>query len=286
MATIDRNNARLDHTGHRADTDELTARDNIVERVRRESCVHHALEIRVNDHVMGVTTCTLDHVDELAAGFLVARGIVSDADDVLHVDVDRQNAQQIANVVLDPDVHCDHTRLTRHVLTRTSDGLTGQQDLESSQRVKPIRASRFAIQASKLCAMSRRLPASQQGFHQGQVLCAAGVFDHEGRTILVRDEIARQNAIDKVLGYGLFNDLLPFDRHVLVIAGRASYDVVQKAIAGGFAMVLASDEPSRLARRLAREAGQTLVVHGPGAQLRIYTHPHRVQQQCPTRRGD
>jgi FdhD protein len=133
-----------------------------------------------------------------------------------------------------------------------------------------------------LRTLPRRMSAAQRIFRRTDEPCAAAVFNSYGRMMLVREDICRHNAIDKILGYGLFNDLLPFDQHVLVTAGRASYEVVQKALAGGFPIVVACGEPSSLAERFAREAGQTLVIHGPGERVRVHTHPQRIQQTTST----
>jgi FdhD protein len=118
--------------------------------------------------------------------------------------------------------------------------------------------------------------AAQQTFADTGGLHAAAVFDGQGRLLVLREDIGRHNAVDKVVGHGLLSDRFPFDAHVLLVSGRASFEIVQKALASRIPIVCAISAPSSLAVELARDSEQTLVGFLRGATLNIYSRPDRV----------
>lgn len=283
MTSIDPRHNRLSlrsepsQTAFRFESKRIGIVPNGEETAEEAAVIEEPLEIRLNGQPIGVTTRTPDHDDELAVGFLAAKGIVCDADDVLRVETICFDTGDVVNVTLDPEIHCDVARLNRHVLSASSGVLSNGLEARGwSHLPVPIRAPRFTISETTLRQLPGRMRTAQRLFRQSGEPCAAAVFDQQGRMTVVREDIGRHNAVDKILGHGVFNDLLPFDHHVLLTAGRASYEVVQKALAGGFPIVVAADEPSSLALRFAREAGQTLVGLDNDQRLTFYTHPQRL----------
>ena len=125
-------------------------------------------------------------------------------------------------------------------------------------------------------SLSEKLRAAQETFSKTGGLHASAIFDLEGNLVVLREDVGRHNALDKVLGRGLLDGLLPFDRHILLVSGRVSFEIIQKALAGGIALVAAISAPSSLAVEFAAEANQTLVGFLRGGTMNVYTGAQRV----------
>ena len=236
------------------------------------------LEIRVAGTPVSVTMRTPGHDRELAVGFLLSEGLVTGRHELAAV---RQTAGGAQRNVIDvcpvPGVGIDLARLTRHVFASSSCGLCGKTTIEAvHQRLAPV-TSQVVVDADVLLALPDRLRAAQPAFERTGGLHAAGLFDAGGRLLLAREDIGRHNAVDKVLGAGLLGGLLPFDAHVLLVSGRASFEIVQKALAGGVPIVAAVSAPSSLAVALAAESGQTLVGFLRPPRLNVYAGPERIR---------
>ena len=128
----------------------------------------------------------------------------------------------------------------------------------------------------KIIRMPGLLREAQEIFSKTGGLHAAAIFDRNERLLVLHEDVGRHNALDKVLGFGLFENVLPFDSHVLLVSGRASFEIMQKALAGGIPIVCAVSAPSSLAVEFARESGQTLVGFLRGDTMNIYSHPERI----------
>ena len=243
-----------------------------------EIVIEEPLEIRLNGKPVSVTMRTPDHDDELAVGFLVSEGIVSDADDVLRIETSTSNERRnIVNVILDPDIEVDTDRMTRHGLSAPSGDLTGSTAVDATRNnFAPIRGPRVTVPASILRSLPRKMRHAQRIFEHTGGLHAAAIFDQFGQMMVVREDIGRHNAVDKVIGYGLLNELFPFARHILLTSGRASFEIMQKALAAGVPVVAAISAPSSLAVRFAEEAGQTLVGFLHGKRMNVSTHAARL----------
>jgi FdhD protein len=236
------------------------------------------LEIRVAGTPVSVTMRTPGHDRELAVGFLLSEGLIASRDDLADV---RQAAGGAQRNVIDvrpvPGVGFDLTHLTRHVFASSSCGLCGKATIEAvHQRLAPITAD-VSVDADVLLALPERLRAAQPDFARTGGLHAAALFDTSGRLLLAREDIGRHNAVDKVLGAGLLAGALPVRAHVLLVSGRASFEIVQKALAGGVPIVAAVSAPSSLAVTLAAESKQTLVGFLRPPHLNVYTHPERIR---------
>ena len=246
-----------------------------------ELACEEPLEIRARGRSVSVTMRTPGHDDELAAGFLLTEGIVRRAGDVLRVEhCGRNEHGNVVNVLLAPDVHVDFDRLTRHVFASSSCGLCGKASIELVRgQFLPLdpAAGTMAIDAIALVCLLKLMRDAQSGFDRTGGLHAAGLFDENGRLVVVREDVGRHNAVDKVLGYALLNGLTPLDRHVLLVSGRSSFEIMQKALAGRVPVVAAVSAPSSLAVEFAAENGQTLVGFLRGQRMNVYAHPERVR---------
>jgi FdhD protein len=238
------------------------------------------LEIRVRGRSVAVTMRTPGHDAELAAGFLVSEGMIRRSGDVLGIAPCQQGEaadhENVLNVFLGPSVEVDFETLTRHVFASSSCGLCGKASIESVHQHFPPVDPGMRMTAKKLLGMPERLRAAQKAFAKTGGLHAAAVFDAKGRLIVVREDVGRHNAVDKVIGHGFLKDWLPFDDHVLLVSGRASFEIMQKALAARIPMVCAVSAPSSLAVEFARESGQTLVGFLRGETMNIYSNPERI----------
>lgn len=246
-------------------------------RRREHLAVEEPLEIRVDTRPVSVTMRTPGHDDELAAGFLLSEGLVRRRADILDIRHDPRNRDRnVVNVFLSPDVPVDFARLTRHVFASSSCGLCGRATIQAIQRTFRAVRSRVRVDAATLLRFPGRMLQHQEAFARTGGLHAAAVFDCEGRMVVLREDIGRHNAVDKVLGYGLLRDHGSFNDRILMVSGRASFEIMQKALAGGFAVVCAVSAPSSLAVRFARRSGQTLVGFLRGDSCNVYSHRNRI----------
>ncbi|HZL35187.1 MAG TPA: formate dehydrogenase accessory sulfurtransferase FdhD [Tepidisphaeraceae bacterium] len=247
-------------------------------RERDELAVEEPLEIRVKGRAVSVTMRTPGHDGELAAGFLLTEGIIRERGDLIRVEpCAHDRIGNVVNAVLAAHATVDFQRLTRHVFASSSCGLCGKATIEAvCQRVEPI-DSNIVVQAATLLALPARLRQAQQAFDRTGGLHGAAMFTADGELLVAREDVGRHNAVDKVLGHGLLNGLLPFDNHVLLVSGRASFEIMQKSLAGGVAIVAAVSAPSSLAVEFARESGQTLIGFLRDPRMNVYAGRERVR---------
>ena len=139
---------------------------------------------------------------------------------------------------------------------------------------------RWTIDEERLLVLPEKLRATQATFAQTGGLHACALFDLEGHLIVAREDVGRHNALDKVLGYGLRNGLLPFAKNVLLLSGRVSFEMMQKALAGGVPLVAAISAPSSLAVSFAEESHQTLIGFLRGDRMNVYSHPQRITRNA------
>lgn len=232
------------------------------------------LEIRVGGRPVSVTMRTPGHDDELAAGFLLTEGIVEKSGDLARIATDSEN---VADVMLDPGVTVDFDRLTRHVFASSSCGLCGKVTIESVRnRFGPV-SSGITIAAPVLLGLPAAMQRAQATFNRTGGLHAAAVFDADGNLIVLREDVGRHNAVDKVLGFALLKGMLPLDRHVLLVSGRSSFEIVQKALAGRVPIVAAVSAPSSLAVQFALENGQTLIGFLRDQRMNVYANQQRIR---------
>lgn len=217
---------------------------------------------------------------ELAAGFLYGEGIVDRVEDVLELTYCSGPEEQEYNVVevrLAPDVDVDMEALRRNFYTTSSCGVCGKASLEAVRATGcTVLAAGPSIEARLVAELPVRLRDHQSVFARTGGLHAAGVFDSRGAPAVVMEDVGRHNAVDKAVGRLFLNRLLPADRSVLVVSGRASFELVQKAVAAGIPVMVAVGAPSSLAVDLARSFRQTLVGFARDGGFNVYSGEERI----------
>jgi len=171
----------------------------------------------------------------------------------------------------------DFSHLTRHVFAASSCGLCGKTTIEAVQQHFPQVKSNTTVAAEILARLPERMRAAQKTFARTGGLHAAAIFDARGKLVVLREDIGRHNAVDKFLCHGFLENKLPFDSHLLLVSGRASFEIMQKALAGGIPIVAAVSAPSSLAVEFARESRQTLAGFLRGQTMNVYSRPERIK---------
>jgi FdhD protein len=242
-----------------------------------ELAIEEPLEIRIDTRPFVVTMRTPGNDDELAAGFLFTEGLIRRREQLRDIRPNRRNRDgNSLDVFLSPDVSVNFEKLARHGFASSSCGLCGKESIRAvRQNFKPV-SSRMKVTASLLLQLPERLRAAQPTFERTGGLHAAGIFTRGGELVVAREDIGRHNAVDKVIGHGLLNNLLPFDQHVLVVSGRASFEIMQKSLAARLPMVCAVSAPSSLAVEFAKQNAQTLVGFLRAERMNIYAGKQRV----------
>jgi FdhD protein len=229
---------------------------------------------------VAITMRTPGHDFELAAGFLYAEGVISSRDDIINISycTDPLEPQQynVVNVYLAPDVEFDPQRLSRATYTTSSCGVCGKASIEQLKQLgaRPVEGA-VTISAHQVEGMVRELTEAQALYARTGGLHASALFDYEGSLQLIREDVGRHNAMDKLVGALLLRDRLPAEG-VVVISGRASFELVQKTLLAGIPLLLAVGAPTSLAVQLAEEYGLTLVGFAREGSFNIYTHPERI----------
>ena len=235
------------------------------------------LEIRVRARSISVTMRTPGHDEDLAAGFLLTEGVIQSAQDIVKIEApERAGGFNLINVFLRPDVHLDFDRLTRHVFASSSCGLCGAATIEQVHKQFPPVESGLRVPVEAVLALPDALQSAQDEFAATGGMHAAGLFDAQGRLLLVREDVGRHNAVDKVLGHALRQGPWPAADQLLMVSGRASFEIMQKALAARIAMVCAVSAPSDLAVDFAERSGQTLVGFLREGRLNAYAHAQRL----------
>lgn len=244
------------------------------------------LEIRLGETPFSVIMRTPGADRELAAGFLFAEHVITSADDLASIEPTRTTALLVGspppNIVTVRLAGEPAARLSailagrRHVTTTSSCGLCGRVTIASLKVEAPAVGGAWQIAPELVACLPDRLGTCQRVFHETGGLHAAGLFRREGELIDLAEDVGRHNAVDKVIGRLLLAKRLPADDHLLLVSGRASFEIVQKAFLAGIPVVAAVSAPSTLAIDLAQEVGVTLLGFVRGERFNIYSHPHRI----------
>tara|TARA_B100000927_G_scaffold133747_4_gene107806 strand:+ start:1355 stop:2734 length:1380 start_codon:yes stop_codon:yes gene_type:complete len=218
------------------------------------------LEVRVNGQSVAVMMRTPGHDEELATGFLLTESVIESADDIAEIqhrpDLDPEAVGNSLEVTLKKET--DLSELTRHVFTSSSCGVCGKATIESVfQQFSPIERG-ITLNSDFLLELPGKLRKQQETFDRTGGLHASALFSTEGELLLLREDVGRHNALDKVIGRSL-RDQIDLSKVVLLVSGRISFELMQKALAGGIPAVAGISAPSSLAVKLARDSGQILV---------------------------
>lgn len=231
---------------------------------------------------ISVTMRTPGNDEELAAGFLFTEGIIHDATDIVRIGPCGPPASNglinIVRVELAESVAVELDRLERHFYTSSSCGVCGKSSLEAVavQGRYDISKAEFHLGAELLGGLPAALRAQQAAFEATGGLHASGLFDSSGQIVQVREDVGRHNALDKLIGYALMRGLLPLSRYGVIVSGRASFELLQKAMMAGLPMLAAVGAPSSLAIELARGFDMTLAGFVKPDLFNLYARPDRV----------
>jgi len=243
------------------------------------------LEIRVLGRSLAVTMRTPGDDFDLAAGFLVSEGVISRSRELTTMRYcagagdDGVNRYNVLDLTLAPDVAAPDQSVARAFFTTSSCGLCGKASIDAvrTRSSFEVRDDSWQVSPEWLVSLPRRLRDAQKLFDSTGGLHAAALFDAaSGDLLVLREDVGRHNAVDKVVGWALREDRLPLRATVLLVSGRASFELVQKAVMAGVAMLCAVSAPSSLATDLADEAGLTLVGFLRDPSFVIYTNARRI----------
>ena len=246
------------------------------------------LGIRVDGTALSMTMRTPGDDVELAAGFLVGEAIVAARDDIAgiklcdgttcgHLDHAEGELGNIADVTLAPGVGVP-PGARRSFMTTSACGVCGKTSINDICLLPhaPLAADDTVFSPAMIAAMPDRLREAQRVFASTGGLHAAGLFTADGELLAVREDVGRHNAVDKIVGWAVLNGKLPLTGCALLVSGRASFELVQKAVLAGVPLLAAVSAPSSLAADLAAEADLTLIGFLRGSSMNVYTGAHRV----------
>ncbi|MBA2946575.1 formate dehydrogenase accessory sulfurtransferase FdhD [Streptomyces himalayensis] len=257
------------------------------------------LEIRLNGKPLAITMRTPGDDFALAAGFLVSEGVLGSAAELQNIvycagaTQDGSNTYNVVDVKLAPGVPVPDITLERNVYTTSSCGLCGKASLDAVRTTArwaiddtgdgdtpPVR-----LEPELLASLPDRLRAAQRVFDRTGGLHAAALFTEDGELLDIREDVGRHNAVDKLVGRALQNGGLPLSRTILLVSGRASFELAQKAVMAGIPVLAAVSAPSSLAVDLAAETGLTLVGFLRGASMNVYAGEHRIALRAAAAQG-
>ena len=254
--------------------------DGSFEYHRDDLTVEEPLEIRIASKTVATTMRTPGHDEELAAGFLLSEGIVETHDkiDKFSRPAAARNRENILAVKFAGGVKVKLSSTKRFGTISSSCGICGKESIAAIRQDFPpiVSAKDVRIDIEALLSLPTLLRKLQGEFARTGGIHAAGIFDLGGKLKVLREDIGRHNAVDKVIGRAFLDQQLPLDRHVLLVSGRASFEIMQKALSAGIPIVASVSAPSTLAMEFARESNQTLIGFLRPPSFNIYSHIERV----------
>jgi FdhD protein len=268
--TIRRRVLRLSDSGQAERADTLVAEE--------------PLELRVGGRPVSVTMRTPGDDFDLVAGFLVTEGILTGAEQLTAMRYcagtgdDGANTYNVIDAALAPGTVLPELAVNRNFYTTSSCGLCGKASIDAIRTMARYDVSGDPLRVSRavLSKLPETLRAAQRVFSRTGGLHAAGLFTGDGELLVLREDVGRHNAVDKVVGWAVRNERVPLRGCVLLVSGRASFELTQKALMAGIPALAAVSAPSSLAVELAEEAGMSLVGFLRGATMNVYTGAHRI----------
>ena len=259
------------------------------EKAARQSdtlAVEEPLEIRLNGDPYVVTMRTPGNDIDLVHGLLYSEGIIAERSDIALASYcagsgpDGVNTYNVLDVTLAAETSAP-AAVRRNVMTTSACGICGTTTIGQVMRESRYRLdAQVRVTADLVLAAPVRLRQHQRTFDQTGGLHAAGLLSLDSEMVCVREDVGRHNAVDKVIGWAVREQLLPLPQMILAVSGRASFELTQKAVLAGIPVLAAVSAPSSLAAELADEAGLTLVGFVRGDTMNVYTHPERILQSC------
>lgn len=262
----------------------LRIRDGVADQRPDTLAAEEPMEIRVGGRALTITMRTPGDDFDLAVGFLVSEGVVRAAGDVVAARYcagatdDGSNTYNVVDVALDPSLPPLDVSLERNFYTTSSCGLCGKASLDAVRTASTwsVADDPLRLTPALLAALPERLREAQRVFDRTGGLHAAALFSADGELVVVREDVGRHNAVDKVVGHAVRNGMLPLRESILMVSGRASFELVQKAVMAGIPALAAVSAPSSLAADLAEENGMTLVGFLRGDSMNVYAGADRV----------
>ncbi|GGW83303.1 formate dehydrogenase accessory sulfurtransferase FdhD [Streptomyces caelestis] len=272
----------------------IRIRDGVVSSRPDTLVAEEPLEISLNGKPLAITMRTPGDDFPLAAGFLVSEGVLAHASDLQSIvycagaTADGSNTYNVVDVHTTPGVVIPDITLERNVYTTSSCGLCGKASLDAVRTTTrwPISdAPPVRVEPDLLARLPDRLRAAQRVFDRTGGLHAAALFAEEGDLLDIREDVGRHNAVDKLVGRALQNGDLPLSRTILLVSGRASFELAQKAVMAGIPVLAAVSAPSSLAVDLAAETGLTLIGFLRGTSMNVYAGEHRLTLRAAATQG-
>ena len=277
----------------------IRIRDGVVSTRPDTLVAEEPLEIRLNGKPLAITMRTPGDDFALAAGFLVSEGVLAEQSDLQNIvycagaTVDGSNTYNVVDVKTAPGVVIPDITLERNVYTTSSCGLCGKASLDAVRTTArwPIDDTHggdtppVRIDVELLAGLPDQLRAAQRVFDRTGGLHAAALFTEDGELLDIREDVGRHNAVDKLVGRALQNGGLPLSRTVLLVSGRASFELAQKAVMAGIPVLAAVSAPSSLAVDLAAETGLTLVGFLRGSSMNVYAGEDRIARRAAAAPG-
>jgi FdhD protein len=270
----------------------VLALDDGTARARYDAvATEEPLEIRVvaggTSRTAAITMRTPGADFELAAGFLYGEGLVASRAALRGISYCVSGAQRynVVNVALAADTLPEMATLERHFLTTSACGVCGKANLEALRlRGAPPLSRGPALTPALIASLPERLRAAQGIFQSTGGLHAAALFESTGRLLALREDVGRHNALDKLVGWALLGGRLPLHDRIVMVSGRASFELLQKSLAAGASTLCAISAPSSLAVAVAREFGMTLIGLIRGARFNVYAGEERIVSAMPAER--
>ncbi len=260
-----------------------------VEKLSELVAIEEPLEIRIGfgplqereQKSISVTMRTPGHDFELALGFLFTEQIVTSYEYIESIKYCENSGRQeekdnVIRVELKPDVKIDFNKLNRHFYTSSSCGVCGKSSIDSVYANLRFNVDEMLVPVKVIQQLPDLLRHHQRTFQFTGGLHAAGLFDSNGKLVLMREDVGRHNALDKVIGAKLFESKIPLSKIILLVSGRTSFELIQKAAVAGIPIVAAIGAPSSLAVNLAKTCGITLIGFIREGRFNVYANPHRI----------
>jgi len=245
--------------------------------------IEEPFEIRVNGRSLAaiMRTPETSHDRELAVGFLLSEGVINDPASIIGirraVDQDGLPEENVLELELRDYLADDESRFERRFTVSSSCGLCGKNSIaEVCRRLPPLATDDFRVSAATLYSLPEKLRQQQTIFESTGGLHAAGLFEGDGNLRMLREDVGRHNAVDKLVGRAALDNTYPLSRHILMVSGRSSFEIVQKALAAQIPIVAAVSAPSSLAIELAEEANLTLIGFLRGTTMNVYNAGWRI----------
>jgi FdhD protein len=247
-----------------------------------ELAAEEPLELRVNGDPLAVLMRSPGDDRELCAGFLLSEGIIRFASEISLItrceDAGKGREENVLNALLAKGHSFDPKKSARNFFASSSCGLCGKASIDAiTQRFKPLKSRGPKVGRALLGSLPALLGEAQAAFKKTGGLHASALFDIHGGLLGVREDVGRHNALDKLIGHGVLNGLLPYSSHVLLVSGRTSFEILQKSLSARIPIVAGIGAPSSLAVDFAKESGQTLLGFLRPGSMNVYSHPGRVR---------